>query len=173
MQFENFTKLMKLNWPEAYKELWMMYPKMDKISNYIGQHIEHLMNEQGLLASDFHLLTALRRTSAHPPYQLMPSELCNFMLFSWGGLAKIMKRLEDKDIIVRVNSEQDKRIRMIRLTNKGVKVIEQTAVKLHHYQSQLLTGFSEKETDQLETLLTKLMNSVDQHSALVKSENEK
>lgn len=172
MQFEHFTKLMRTNWPEAYKELWMMYPKMDKISNYVGQHIELLMNEQGLLASDFHLLTALRRTSPEPPYQLMPSELCNFMVFSWGGLAKITKRLENEGIIVRVENEKDKRVRLIQLTDKGVEVVEQVASKLHCYQAQLLTGFSEQETDQLESLLTKLMNNVDAQNALVEHQDK-
>lgn len=165
MKFASFIDVMKKNWPQAHSEIHYMFPKMDKISVVMGRRIEQLMNEHGLLANDFHILTALRRSSDCPPFQLMPSELCEFMLFSWGGLAKMMKRLEENGFVTRVSNPADKRIRMIELTTEGIELIEKTSTQLHLYQQQFSSGLSSQEVIQLETLLSKVLDTVDSDSA--------
>ncbi len=171
-KFENFMNLMENNWADANETLFLLFPRLAKISNYVDRYISQLMKEQGLLPSDFHLLTAIRRAKAHPPYELMPSELCNYMLFSWGGITKVMQRLENKKIITRVNSCRDKRIRMIRLTDLGENITEQAALELHRFHKELLIGFSEEEINLLDKLLTKLLGNAESHQEKSISQQE-
>ncbi|MEI6895769.1 MAG: hypothetical protein V5789_14325 [Colwellia sp.] len=161
MKFEKFIYLMEKNWPSAYQNLFILFPIIEKTSNHIGENITDVMKEEGLLSSDFHLLTALRRSKANPPYELMPSELCNHLLFSWGGLTKVMKRLEGKGIITRVDSCHDKRIRMIRLTETGQQIIEEALTQLQRYHKELLLGFTTDEIALLDKLLAKLLNNIE------------
>lgn len=156
-KFSNFDALMEKNWPSAYETLYLLFPKLAKVSNNVESYIEQLMLSHDLLSSDFHLITAIRRSNHKAPYQLKPSELCNYMLFSWGGLSKSMKRLENKAIITRVNSSQDKRIRMIRLTPLGADIAESTALKLQRFHKELLSGFKAEEIGNLDKLLEKLL----------------
>ncbi|WP_028867179.1 MarR family winged helix-turn-helix transcriptional regulator [Psychromonas arctica] len=161
LQFENFINLMKTNWPNAYQGLFLLFPRVERIANNLDDHIDKLMSERGLLSSDFHLITAIRRSKSAPPYELKPSDLCNYMLFSWGGLTKVMKRLEAKGIITRINCEDDKRICMIRLTDLGISIVDQSVVELHCIHQQLLTDFTPEEIALLDKLLAKLLNNVE------------
>jgi DNA-binding MarR family transcriptional regulator len=161
LNFANFSFLMQTNWPTAHAGLFLLFPRIEKIANNINAHIEQLMKEQGLLTSDFHLLTAIRRSKKTPPFELKPSELCNYLLFSWGGLTKVMKRLEEKAIILRVSCEHDKRISMIRLTEKGQDIIERSVFKLQKIHQELLIGFNHEEIALLDKLLAKLLNNIE------------
>jgi len=161
LKFENFIYLMEKNWPSAHQSLFVLFPRIERIATNIEDQIAKLMDKRGLLASDFHLLTAIRRTKSSAPFEVKPSELCNYMLFSWGGLAKVMKRLESKGIITRVNCEQDKRISLIRLTDKGVNIVNESVLDLQKVQQKLLIGFKEEELNVLDKLLGKLINNIE------------
>lgn len=162
-KFEDFKNLMEKNWPTANATLFLLFPRLGKISNYINDYIDKLMKSEGLLATDFHLITAIRRTNTEAPYELKPSELCNYLLFSWGGITKVMKRLEDKEIITRVNCVNDKRIRMIRLTKHGEKITEQATSELQRYHKILLKDFTTEEIALLDKLLEKLLGNAEAH----------
>lgn len=170
-RFINFSQLMEKNWPSAFETLFLLFPRLGKISNCVEGYIEKLMEDQGLLASDFHLITAIRRATAQTPFELKPSELCNYMLFSWGGITKVMKRLEEKGIITRVSNDHDKRIRMIRLTKLGEDITEKAALELQAFHKELLTGFTAEEVAVLDKLLAKLLDNVEEYQEV--SEKQK
>lgn len=161
LQFDNFIRLMEKNWSNAFQGLYLLFPRVERIAKNIDSHISKSMSNRGLLTSDFHLITAIRRSKSSPPYELKPSELCNYMLFSWGGLTKAMKRLESKGIITRINCDDDKRICMIRLTEQGLDIVDQSVMELQKIQQQLLTGFTAEEIALLDKLLAKLLNNIE------------
>ena len=161
LQFENFLNLMQKNWASAHQGLFMLFPRIERIATNIDSHIKNIMESRGLLASDFHLITAIRRSKSTPPFELMPSELCNYMLFSWGGLTKVMKRLEEKGVITRVDCEHDKRVRLIRLTETGLNLVEQSVIEMQEMHKTLLHGFTNEEIALLDKLLAKLNNNID------------
>lgn len=161
LKFENFVRLMETNWPSAFNGLFLLFPRIERIATDINSHIEQIMKERGLITSDFHLITAIRRSKSQPPYELKPSELCNYMLFSWGGLTKVMSRLEKKGVIIRVNCEHDKRIRMIRLTDEGQQIVEESATLFKEIQRELLHGFTDEEITLLDKLLDKLLDNIE------------
>lgn len=85
-KFESFLEQMKKNWPEAYGSLMPAFPRVDRISALHSMHRAQIMADFGLQASDFGLLTALRRSGE--PYQLTPTQLSEYMLVSSGGMTK-------------------------------------------------------------------------------------
>ena len=70
-----------------------------------------------------------------------------------------MNRLEGKGIISRVNYENDKRVRMIRLTPEGEALVEQSANERLQVHNRLLVGFTDKEIELLDKLLAKLLDN--------------
>ena len=161
MSFENIIQLMENNWPSAFKTLFPLFPKLERISANLADHITKIMVTKGLQGSDFHFLTALRRSAKHPPYELMPTEICEYMLFSWGGVAKVMKRLESDGMIIRVACVEDKRVRMVRLTDAGTKLIEDAAIEWLEIQRGLLVNFTLEEIELLDRLLGKMLNQIE------------
>lgn len=160
-KFDDFIDLMQKNWPSANKTLFLLFPRLGKISNYVESYIARLMKNEDLLPSDFHLITAIRRSRSQSPFELMPSELCKYMLFSWGGLTKSMNRLEKKGVVTRVSNPDDKRIRMIRLTEVGENITEKAAINLQAYHKELLVGFTPDEIALLDKLLKKLLDNAE------------
>ena len=163
LPFDNFTNSMKNNWPDPYSSLILLFPRLEKISEYIAFHIATLMEEHDLLESDFHVLTAIRRSKKSPPFELKPSEICEYMLVSWGGLNKIMNRLEKKNLIFRVASDQDKRISMARLTPFGDQFTKDAVDKIQQHRQAFLSDFDSDEIQQLNKLTTKLLNNIESY----------
>jgi len=155
LKIDNFLALMQQHWPEAYHGITPTFPFAHRISAIAGGQINQIMQPYGLQHSDFHLLTALRRSGE--PYQLMPSQISGFMLMTAGGLTKVLTRLNAHALVERVTDADDKRIKMVRLTAKGKQVVEEAMQQLQGLHTQTMQHFNGDEAKQLEHLLEKLV----------------
>jgi DNA-binding MarR family transcriptional regulator len=164
VKFEHFLQKMKENWPEAYRTLMPVFPRLDRISALHNLHQAEIMSGFGLLASDFGLLTALRRSGE--PYQLSPTQLREFMLVSSGGMTKALYRLEDKGMVSRTSKSGDARVKLVQLTEKGKATIEAAVKKVQKTHSVLTNEFSREELDQLDQLLARFLNVVERESGI-------
>lgn len=63
--------------------------------------------------------------SGSDDFTLTPTELYEVVMFSSGGLTKILKRLESKNYIERIEDEQDKRIKLVKLTSDGRAIFDE------------------------------------------------
>lgn len=77
----------------------------------------------GLVMSDFTVMAALRRNG--PPYEARPSDLYNVLERSSGGMTKMLKRLEELGYVTRASDPEDGRLKLVRLSKKGLRVHEQ------------------------------------------------
>ncbi|WED23677.1 MarR family transcriptional regulator [Vibrio sp. JC009] len=160
-KFETFLSLMEENWPEAYKEMATVLPRIDKIQSVNETRRSKIMTEYGLQGADFGLLTALRRSP--PPHLLKPTQIMDYMLISSGGLTKALYRLENKELVSRSASAEDGRIKLVQLTEKGKATIEEIVVKVQENHRILRNTFSSEEEQLLDSLLAKLLNALEQH----------
>lgn len=71
---------------------------------------------------EFDVLATLRRTGA--PHCLTPSQLHQSMLLSSGAMTNRLDKLEQKGLIARAHSQEDRRSVKVQLTDKGKQVIE-------------------------------------------------
>lgn len=161
LNVDDFISLMKENWPSAYQSLYPLFPRIRRIEEHINADKASIMACYGLHSSDFDLLTALRRSNKVAPYELMPTEICEYMLFSSGGLTKVMNRLEKKAFITRVESDHDKRIKMVRLTTEGEQLIEEVVEQFQDLHTTYLDGFKHEDVEQLDFLVRKLLNNIE------------
>lgn len=161
LPLSGFINLMQENWSSLYPTLYPLFPGMRRVVEHMNGVKNGLMSEYGLGGSDFELLTALRRSSQQEPYQLKPTELYDFMLFSSGGLTKVLHRLEDRGFITRFASEEDRRSKMVRLTEEGKELIEKVVSDYHQIHQQALGNFSDDEVEQLDYLINKLLVNVE------------
>ncbi|MBW2273543.1 MAG: MarR family transcriptional regulator, partial [Deltaproteobacteria bacterium] len=73
-----------------------------------------------LTPNDYAVLAALRR--AGPPYQLAPNQLYTALERSSGGMTKMLKRLEQLELVRRVDNPDDRRSKLVRLTAAGKRL---------------------------------------------------
>ncbi len=158
-KFDHFLTLMEENWPEAYENMAVAMPCIDKIYSINEAVRTKMMAEYGLQSSDFGLMTALRRSP--PPHLLTPTEILDYMLISSGGLTKALYRLEGKGFITRKASLDDGRVKRVQLTDTGKSTIEEIIAKLQKNHQHFYSDFTQQETEQLEGLLAKLLLSLE------------
>ena len=106
----------------------------------------------GLLRSDSDVLVTLFFNNK----VLSPTELYEAMLFSSGGMTKVLKRLEEKELISRIPSSIDKRSLLVQLEVKGEVLIKQALLAIAEYQSQFLSILEESEKVVIENAFKKL-----------------
>ena len=76
----------------------------------------------GLSLAEFDVLATLRNTP--PPHEATPSRIQDAMVITSGGLTKLMHQLEGRGLVRRLQFEVDLRVKPVRLTPKGARLIE-------------------------------------------------
>lgn len=78
------------------------------------------------------------------------------MLVSSGGLTNLLHRLESCEMISRVDSPDDGRIKLVKLTAKGKQTIEAVVAQVQESNRRVLAHFDAEEIEKLDSLLSKL-----------------
>ncbi|RXJ83845.1 MarR family winged helix-turn-helix transcriptional regulator [Arcobacter cloacae] len=90
---------------------------------------------------------------------LSPTELYDAMLFSSGGMTKILNKLEERSLIKREPSVSDKRSTLICLTKEGEKVVKEAIIKIAKAKEEMFEVLNEKEKEDLKNILSKVIYS--------------
>ncbi|MBR9728878.1 MarR family winged helix-turn-helix transcriptional regulator [Shewanella intestini] len=147
----------KTHWPEAYKTITPAILRLIRTHYHIDVVLNNVQQKYQLQGAEFGILTTLRRSGA--PYCLSPTALYHSLLFSSGGLTKVLNRVEKAGLITRVDNPDDKRSKLVKLTPKGKVLIEKLVVELHQKEQQKMAILTLDEQQQLEGLLKKLLKS--------------
>ena len=94
-------------------------------------------------------------------FTLSPTELYERIIFSAGGLTKILKRLENKNYIERFEHNVDKRIRLVKLTPQGREIFDQALKDSVDYECQYFDCLDEKENEIFSKLIYKILEKND------------
>jgi DNA-binding MarR family transcriptional regulator len=113
----------------------------------------------GLNLAGFDVLTALRR--AGQPYRRTAGELAASGLITSAGITMRVDRLEKDGLIVRERDAQDRRVVYSRLTDEGLRKIDDLFAKHLDNERRMLAGLTDEECHQLAVLLGKLERSLD------------
>ncbi|RXJ88049.1 MarR family winged helix-turn-helix transcriptional regulator [Arcobacter sp. CECT 8985] len=87
---------------------------------------------------------------------LTPTDLYAATVFSSGGMTKILKKLEDKELISRCACPNDKRSLLVSLEKKGEDIILDCLEKLVLRREEFFSILSDSEKQTLENILKKL-----------------
>ncbi|MDD3597057.1 MarR family transcriptional regulator [Sulfuricurvum sp.] len=133
-------------------DAWKIILPMILIDKFILDKTDISLSHFGLLRSDSDVLVTLFFNNK----VLSPTELYEAMLFSSGGMTKVLKRLEEKELISRIPSSIDKRSLLVQLEVKGEVLIKQALLAIAEYQSQFLSILEESEKVVIENAFKKL-----------------
>ncbi len=105
----------------------------------------------GLTSPDFDVLATLRR--AGEPYRLTPGALSDTLLLTSAGMTGRLDRLETRGLVQRGASMDDRRTRLVTLTESGLAVVERCLADLVQTQEELVSVLSADEQVELAALL--------------------
>lgn len=134
--------------------------RIGRIAAYFEQSTDALMAERGLARSSWDVLASLRRTG--PPYELSPTELYQALMRSSGAMTNRLHRLERAGLIERRPDPGDGRGRLVRLTARGRKLVDEIAPLHLQNEERLLASLPDADRDALEDLLRRLAHSLEE-----------
>ncbi len=129
-------------------QLWTVLAKSHRAVRLL---VERSVAAAGLCLSDFAALEALLHKGP-----LTISQIQAKVLLASGSMTATVDRLEDKGLIVRNTTSEDRRARVVALTPKGRDLIEQVFAKHSADLDQLIAVLDAGERRQLYELLKKL-----------------
>jgi DNA-binding MarR family transcriptional regulator len=161
---ETLLERMGRNWPDAFTPVSGLIMRLYRLSSLALENGRQQVARHGLGFTEFEVLVALRSVS--PPHELTPTELYDAILISSGGLTKVMRGLESRGLVTRVEHEADRRSRRVRLTPEGRALAERMMVEVQAADGALLSvGLSPQDIECLIALLRKLLLAVEPDGA--------
>ena len=127
----------------------------DASERVLRDHMNPLFAEAGLQPGEFDVLATLRRSGA--PYRLSPTQLYEALMISSGGMTNRLDRLERAGFVARHPDPNDRRGKLIALTETGLRVIDETIGRHVANEQRLLAVLTPAEQDKLNALLKKLI----------------
>lgn len=130
-----------------------------RLMKIIEGEISRCHENFGLKQGEFDVLATLRRSGE--PFSLTPSQLYQSMLLSSGAMTNRLDRLEQKGLIARQHSEEDRRSVLVSLTSTGKALIEDALPRHFDTMQRLVSGVMAEDREQLAALLRHWLHDLD------------
>lgn len=132
--------------------------RITRLAALIQRELERVFAQHGLAGGDFDVLATLRRSGA----PVTPGELSHATMVTTGGMTKRLDRLEALGLTRRQPDPNDRRGRLIALTDDGRALIDRTVEAHLQNEERLLADLPTAKRKQLTTLLRELLTTLDQ-----------
>jgi DNA-binding MarR family transcriptional regulator len=148
-----YDKVDKKELPEVFL---MTFP-IAVIHKTIFSHSESFLKEKfDLLNSEADVLASLYTHGK----VLSPTQLYDLTIFSSGGMTKVLKRLQERDLISRKEDSVDKRCMLVCLTQRGEDLIIKALHETSKECSKYFESFSKEESEIFSALLKKILLNI-------------
>ncbi len=136
-----------------------IFGRTSRIVSHFLKRADSWLSPLGLSWETFSLIAALRRSGK--PYELNPTELQRQSLLTSGAMTNRINRVEALGLVERRPDSNDGRGVIVRLTPAG-RALADKAIAVHFSQSANVLGtLNAREREQLDQLLKKLLNSLE------------
>jgi DNA-binding MarR family transcriptional regulator len=141
-------------------DVWPMevVGRVSRLSRLLERELRGPFAEHGLESFEFDVLATLRRSGA--PYELTAGALLKAAMVTSGAITNRIDKLEAKGLVQRVRDSGDRRTVRIRLSERGLELIDELLVVHVANEARLLSGLAPADRDHLIVLLRGLLESL-------------
>ncbi len=141
--------------PELDTDAIALIGRLLRAARLLRLEVEKSLGRFDLTITEFNALNSLRR--AGPPHRLSPKDVGVSLLFSSGGLTKLLERLERRGLVAREPNPSDGRGVLVSLTPAG-KRLQEDAMAAHQVnEEELLTPLTRSQRETLNATLRDLL----------------
>ena len=134
--------------------------RVSRLSRHLDLARRHAFDRVGLVAWEFDVLSALRRSGE--PYQLSAGDLVRQTLVTRGTMTTRIDRLLGRGMVARSATDSDRRTVLISLTTQGREAVDSALADLVEDEKDLLSGLSAAEREALAGALRRLLAPFEQ-----------
>lgn len=141
-------------------DVWPMgiVGRISRLSRLLERELKDFFAAHGLETWEFDVLATLRRSGS--PHELTAGGLLKAAMVTSGAITNRIDRLEAKGLVERVRTGQDRRTVSVRLTARGLEIIEELVALHVANEVRLLAALETGERDQLAGTLRRLLESL-------------
>lgn len=144
--------------PKIYKEsLKTSVPFYMLHKSLFEKGEEVLTKDFALSQSELDVLATLLFSNANDG-TLTPTELYDIMIFSSGGMTKVLKKLELKGYISRIDNDKDKRSKLVKITPQGKSITTEALKTMIEFDDTYFSKLNQSEQKILQKLLYKMLD---------------
>lgn len=118
------------------------------------QIFTHKMAKNGVTIGEWMVLRSL-----HEAELKTPSEIADHIGFSRGAISKLVDKLSQKKLIIRMESGSDRRYQEIIMTEEAKDLVPRLIKLATEHDNHFFSCLSKKERDNLRQMLDKIVNS--------------
>ena len=127
------------------------YLSVVRTSTALTDAMEDLVKERGISATQYNVLRILRGSGAEG---LCRNELRDRMLTRMPDMTRLLDRMEDAGLVVRVREGEDRRMVMTRITEKGRRLLDELDAPVLALHKRQMARLTDAELRSLSDLLT-------------------
>ena len=126
------------------------------LTQQVSREVEQRMAEHGLTDAQWKPLLFIRQGRGETA-----ADLSRSTCIDTGAVTRMLDRLEDKSLVRRVRSEQDRRVVKLELTQEGLRLADEVVPEvLSGVLNETLVGFSTAEYEQFKSLLQRALENM-------------
>lgn len=91
---------------------------------------------------------------------LSPTRLQERLLFTGAAISKVLKKLEEKTYIIRLDNKHDKRSKLVKLTNLGREIHDKAMKDVLEFEEKCFSALSEDEKKIMKNLFVKMLKEL-------------
>lgn len=145
----------KTNWPEYWDKIVPEVLMFFHIEDELEKSVIEAAQQCGIQRGDFNVMFRLR--AGGRDCALTPTELYTSLGLTSGGLTKILHRLAEKELIVRLENPDDRRSSLVQLTAQGEELLCKAMDGVIEYDQRFFSVLDEEEREILQKLFKKLL----------------
>ncbi len=146
--------------PETYDDIINVTIPFYMFYKQFTQKIYKIQEEvHNITASEIDVLASLI-ISGNEEHVLSPTKLYERLLFTSGAITKLLKKLEDKKYIARIDNLYDKRSKLVIITPLGKKKCQETLRDVILYEKECLSILTKEEQKSFQHIFTKLLTNM-------------
>ncbi len=142
--------------------------RISRLSRLIDRELAKSFATHGIEDWMYDVLATLRRIGK--PHELTPGELVRQTMVTTGALTNRIDRLEQRHLVERAPSPTDRRSIIVRLTDKGLRLVDTVAITHLETERRLLSGLDERQRSALITALRRLALDLGDDDTTLRSE---
>lgn len=132
--------------------------RLSRASRLVEKLLRRVFVKYGLESWEFDVLATLRRSGA--PYRMTMRDLLRSAMVTSGAMTNRMDQLEERGLVVRRRTSDDRRSVLAELTPTGLDLIDRVLPDHAANQEQILSALSAGEREQLVMTLYRLLASL-------------
>ena len=129
----------------------MFMTNLSIISRYSRTYFERKLNEIHVGFTEQLILMYLNKSDA-----INQENIAKHFLLDKGAIAKALNKLEEKEYIIRMDNPNNRREKLISITDKGQSIIQYMNRELQEWHDYLFEGLSQEEIEQFSATVAKI-----------------